>query len=178
MSWNRAARTDKGVHAAGQVVSLRMNMHESKAPAFVAALNAVVPEGFEVFDCVKVTRSFNAKNQCDGRIYEYELPPKPEERGPRVRSPGGSIRRRGSGHRRRPVPHDFTSTVHAHRGTPSLACELPCGAMQLHQRPGACERPGCHTRHVRHVDPIAPINPWSRSVLIRGVIIDGDDGDP
>ena len=43
MSWNRAARTDKGVHAAGQVVSLRMNMHESKAPAFVAALNAAFP---------------------------------------------------------------------------------------------------------------------------------------
>ena len=74
VSWNRSARTDKGVHAAGQVISLRMNMAEEEAPAFITALNAHLPDQFEVFDCIKVTRSFNAKNQCDGRIYEYLLP--------------------------------------------------------------------------------------------------------
>ncbi|KAJ3246932.1 tRNA pseudouridine synthase 1 [Chytriomyces hyalinus] len=67
---NRCARTDKGVHAAGNVVSLKMRA----IPNLVEALNAHLPPQIRVYDCLRVTGSFNAKNHCGGRQYEYFMP--------------------------------------------------------------------------------------------------------
>ncbi|KAI8840533.1 pseudouridine synthase [Chytridium lagenaria] len=66
----RCARTDKGVHAAGQVVSLKMLMVDNPSEK----INAALPEQIKVFDIVKVTNQFSPKNHCDSRMYEYILP--------------------------------------------------------------------------------------------------------
>lgn len=67
----RAARTDKGVHAAGQAVSLKMIIED---PDIVAKVNQHLPEQIRAWGYVRVIRSFNAKTMCDSRIYEYLLP--------------------------------------------------------------------------------------------------------
>ncbi|KAJ1726488.1 tRNA pseudouridine synthase 1 [Coemansia biformis] len=67
----RAARTDKGVHAAGQVVSLKMIIED---PELVKKLNDHLPAQIRAWGFVRVVRSFNAKTMCDSRIYEYLLP--------------------------------------------------------------------------------------------------------
>ncbi|KAJ1531191.1 tRNA pseudouridine synthase 1 [Nowakowskiella sp. JEL0078] len=67
----RAARTDKGVHAAGQVVSLKMIIED---PLIVNKINDSLPEQIRVWGYVRVPKGFHAKNHCDSRIYEYLLP--------------------------------------------------------------------------------------------------------
>ncbi|PVU88243.1 hypothetical protein BB559_005664 [Furculomyces boomerangus] len=67
----RAARTDKGVHAAGQVVSLKMIIED---PEIVTKINSFLPDQIRVWGYKRVIRSFNPKTLCDSRIYEYLLP--------------------------------------------------------------------------------------------------------
>ncbi|KAJ2689516.1 tRNA pseudouridine synthase 1 [Coemansia spiralis] len=67
----RAARTDKGVHAAGQVVSLKMIVED---PDIVEKVNAKLCDQIRVWGFVRVVQSFNAKTMCDSRVYEYLLP--------------------------------------------------------------------------------------------------------
>ncbi|KAJ1956472.1 tRNA pseudouridine synthase 1 [Linderina pennispora] len=71
VQFQRAARTDKGVHAAGQVVSLKMIIED---PEIVSKVNEKLPEQIRVWGYVRVIRSFNAKTMCDSRVYEYLLP--------------------------------------------------------------------------------------------------------
>ncbi|KAJ1901913.1 tRNA pseudouridine synthase 1 [Kickxella alabastrina] len=71
VQFQRAARTDKGVHAAGQVVSLKMIIED---PGIVAKLNANLPEQIRAWGFVRTIRSFNCKTMCDSRTYEYLLP--------------------------------------------------------------------------------------------------------
>ncbi|KAI8827168.1 tRNA pseudouridine synthase A [Fimicolochytrium jonesii] len=67
----RAARTDKGVHAAGQVCSLKMIIED---PTIISKINQHLPEQIRVWGYVRTTNAFHAKNACDSRIYEYFLP--------------------------------------------------------------------------------------------------------
>ena len=66
----RAARTDKGVHAAGQIVSMKIQ----EQPDLIAKLNAQLPPQIRVWDMVRTVGSFHAKNRCHSRKYEYLLP--------------------------------------------------------------------------------------------------------
>ncbi|CAI2173813.1 17697_t:CDS:10 [Funneliformis geosporum] len=61
----RAARTDKGVHAAGNLISLKISLLK---------INENLPDQIRIWGYVKVIRSFHAKTLCDSRIYEYLLP--------------------------------------------------------------------------------------------------------
>jgi tRNA pseudouridine38-40 synthase len=70
ISFSRCARTDKGVHAAGQVVSLKMILEEN----IIEKLNNVLPDQIRVLGYCRVNNNFDAKNQCDSRVYEYLLP--------------------------------------------------------------------------------------------------------
>jgi len=74
VSWSRAARTDKGVHAVGQCVALKLRLELGKEEDFIDQLNTVLPPEIQVFDCIRVANKFNSKFQCFGRIYEYWLP--------------------------------------------------------------------------------------------------------
>ncbi|KAI8146459.1 pseudouridine synthase [Fennellomyces sp. T-0311] len=69
--WMRAARTDKGVHAAGNVVSLKMS---TPGDDIVKEINSHLPDQLRVWGYVQTKRSFHAKTACDSRIYEYLLP--------------------------------------------------------------------------------------------------------
>jgi tRNA pseudouridine38-40 synthase len=67
----RAARTDKGVSAVGQVVSLKMML---EPPGVVARINDNLPATLRVLGFHRVTAGFDARKLCDKRRYEYILP--------------------------------------------------------------------------------------------------------
>ncbi|KAF9205722.1 tRNA pseudouridine synthase 1 [Haplosporangium sp. Z 27] len=71
VSMMRSARTDKGVHAAGNVVSLKMIVDIEDV---VGKINSFLPEQIRLFGYVRTINSFNAKVLCDSRVYEYLLP--------------------------------------------------------------------------------------------------------
>ncbi len=76
----RAARTDKGVHAAGNVVSLKLITED---PKIKEKINEELPETIRVWGISRTNKSFECRKVCDSRIYEYLipsyafLPPKP-----------------------------------------------------------------------------------------------------
>ncbi|KAL0965402.1 hypothetical protein UPYG_G00280800 [Umbra pygmaea] len=70
MSFQRCARTDKGVSAAGQVVSLKLWMIEG----LMEKINSNLPPQIRVLGLKRVTGGFNSKNNCDARTYSYMLP--------------------------------------------------------------------------------------------------------
>lgn len=70
ISFNRAARTDKGVSAARQVVSLKIVANED----FIKSVNDHLPKEIRVFGMERVTKTFDAKLSCSGRSYEYLVP--------------------------------------------------------------------------------------------------------
>ncbi|KAF9922695.1 tRNA pseudouridine synthase 1 [Linnemannia zychae] len=71
VSMMRSARTDKGVHAAGNVVSLKMIVDIEDV---IGKINSHLPEQIRLFGYVRTLNSFNAKVLCDSRVYEYILP--------------------------------------------------------------------------------------------------------
>ncbi|XP_068609339.1 pseudouridylate synthase 1 homolog [Brachionichthys hirsutus] len=70
MSFQRCARTDKGVSAAGQVVSLKIRLIEDT----LEKINEHLPPQIKVLGLKRVTQGFNSKNSCDARTYTYMLP--------------------------------------------------------------------------------------------------------
>ncbi|XP_070706683.1 pseudouridylate synthase 1 homolog isoform X2 [Pempheris klunzingeri] len=70
MSFQRCARTDKGVSAAGQVVSLKLRLLED----ITEKINEHLPPQIRVLGLKRVTQGFNSKNNCDARTYCYMLP--------------------------------------------------------------------------------------------------------
>ena len=99
----RAARTDAGVHAAGNLVSLKLITQIPGVPDVVEAVNELLPPQIRVWRIVRVQNSFNARTcalfilpskpqaqllfefyrSCDSRKYTYFfpsyllIPPKP-----------------------------------------------------------------------------------------------------
>uniref|UniRef100_A0A336LXT1 Pseudouridylate synthase 1 homolog n=1 Tax=Culicoides sonorensis TaxID=179676 RepID=A0A336LXT1_CULSO len=69
IGFQRAARTDKGVSACIQCVSLKLPDNVD-----VDALNASLPDQIKVFAVKRVTKGFNSKENCDFRTYSYTLP--------------------------------------------------------------------------------------------------------
>eukprot|EP00002_Diphylleia_rotans_P025211 TRINITY_DN4984_c0_g3_i1.p1 TRINITY_DN4984_c0_g3~~TRINITY_DN4984_c0_g3_i1.p1 ORF type:complete len:450 (-),score=105.13 TRINITY_DN4984_c0_g3_i1:1125-2474(-) len=70
IGWQRAARTDKGVSALGQVASFKCIL----LPDVIDRINEKLPEQIRVLDYTRITGGFNSKNNCDGRKYSYLLP--------------------------------------------------------------------------------------------------------
>ncbi|XP_069484951.1 pseudouridylate synthase 1 homolog isoform X2 [Ambystoma mexicanum] len=67
----RCARTDKGVSALGQLVSLCL----WKSPDdLVEKINSHLPSDIRILGMKQVTRGFNSKTMCEGRKYSYTLP--------------------------------------------------------------------------------------------------------
>ncbi|XP_077286222.1 pseudouridine synthase 1 isoform X2 [Arctopsyche grandis] len=69
IGFQRAARTDKGVSAVRQVVSLKMPNEVD-----LSVINQQLPPDIRVFGMKRVTKGFNSKEQCDARTYTYMLP--------------------------------------------------------------------------------------------------------
>ncbi|KAG6886242.1 hypothetical protein C0993_010804 [Termitomyces sp. T159_Od127] len=80
----RAARTDAGVHAAGNLVSLKMITTIPGVPDVVSRINEELPPEIRLWGFTRVQNSFNARLVCDSRKYTYFfptyllIPPKPE----------------------------------------------------------------------------------------------------
>lgn len=70
-SFVRCARTDKGVHAAGNVISLKLVIEEED---IVQKINEKLPEQIRVWGIQRTNNAFNCYQACDSRWYEYLLP--------------------------------------------------------------------------------------------------------
>ena len=71
VSLMRCARTDKGVHAGGNVLSMKMIIEDKD---IVQKINSHLPPQIRIWGIEKTINSFNAYQQCDSRIYEYLIP--------------------------------------------------------------------------------------------------------
>lgn len=67
----RCARTDKGVHAAGNVISLKLIVED---PDIVKKINDQLPSQIRVWGMEKTNGSFSCYQSCDSRWYEYLIP--------------------------------------------------------------------------------------------------------
>jgi tRNA pseudouridine(38-40) synthase len=100
IDWSRSSRTDKGVHAARIVISAKLEILADWLPKFpgtpaevhekqteylqqertvrlkdlVTALNEKLPADIRAISCMKVNKSFTARDACTWREYEYILP--------------------------------------------------------------------------------------------------------
>lgn len=70
-SFVRCARTDKGVHAAGNVISLKLIVEDDD---IVERINNALAPQIRVWGYEKTTGSFSAYQLVDSRIYEYLIP--------------------------------------------------------------------------------------------------------
>lgn len=67
----RCARTDKGVHAAGNLISLKLIVED---PDIVPKINEQLSPQIRVWGIERTNGSFSAYQFCDSRIYEYLIP--------------------------------------------------------------------------------------------------------
>jgi tRNA pseudouridine38-40 synthase len=67
----RCARTDKGVHAAGNVISLKLIVED---PNTVQNINEHLPPQIRVWGIERTNGSFSCYQTCDSRWYEYLIP--------------------------------------------------------------------------------------------------------
>lgn len=67
----RCARTDKGVHAAGNIISLKLIIEEDD---IVEKINSNLSEQIRVWGIQRTTGSFSCYQACDSRWYEYLIP--------------------------------------------------------------------------------------------------------
>ncbi len=67
-----AGRTDAGVHAEGQVASVRVDTHLD-APTLLRALNAALPRDVAVRDAAVVPDAFHARRDARVKLYAYRV---------------------------------------------------------------------------------------------------------
>ncbi|CUM62611.1 uncharacterized protein PRCAT00000165001 [Priceomyces carsonii] len=67
----RAARTDKGVHAAGNVISCKLIIEDEDIKE---KINRELPEQIRIWGIERTNKSFDCRKMCSSRIYEYLLP--------------------------------------------------------------------------------------------------------
>ncbi|KAH7890799.1 pseudouridine synthase [Phlebopus sp. FC_14] len=96
VSLSRAARTDAGVHAAGNLVSMKLITTIPGVKDWVAHVNAELPPEIRVWNKVRVQNSFDARLSCDSRKYTYFfpsyllIPPKPNSAFARAQQAAGN----------------------------------------------------------------------------------------
>lgn len=70
-SFVRCARTDKGVHAAGNMLSLKLIIED---PDVVKNINENLPPQIRVWGIHRTNNAFSCYQSCDSRWYEYLMP--------------------------------------------------------------------------------------------------------
>ena len=81
IGWSRSSRTDKGVHAARIVLSMKLLVHKqwiskTHSPLYVHRINKHLPSDIRVFSLRKVNQGFRAREAGSWREYEYLIPQK------------------------------------------------------------------------------------------------------
>lgn len=76
VNWSRAARTDKGVSAVGQCVSLKMacEVDGKLDESMIDHINDKLPDDVRCYGMMRPTRAFTARTDCNRRLYEYIMP--------------------------------------------------------------------------------------------------------
>ena len=69
--FQRAARTDKGVSAAKQILTCRLPEQFADR---IAEMNSLLPDNIRIFGAKRTTKYFDSRTYCDGRTYSYMLP--------------------------------------------------------------------------------------------------------
>ena len=78
--WQRASRTDKGVHAIQNVVNVKLilpssaNFIDQNFSEYVLKLNNYLPLDIRCYSFIPVTNKFSSYLFCTSRVYEYYLP--------------------------------------------------------------------------------------------------------
>jgi len=73
LNWSRSSRTDKGVHAALNVFSMRISMFDD-TEKMIIAINGNLSDTIRIVDIKRGTKKFNARSACSSRLYNYLLP--------------------------------------------------------------------------------------------------------
>lgn len=71
MHFQRAARTDKGVSAIKQIISMNASKDVN---TLTTEINQILPPQIRVFSAKRTTKYFDSKNFCDARTYSYSFP--------------------------------------------------------------------------------------------------------
>ncbi|CAM9524052.1 unnamed protein product [Scytosiphon promiscuus] len=74
VSWSRSGRTDKGVHAAAQLISVKLTYPNDGEQQLLEAINSYLPEDIRALDIKRAPKSFDSRTRCSGRRYEYIMP--------------------------------------------------------------------------------------------------------
>jgi tRNA pseudouridine38-40 synthase len=80
LGWSRSSRTDKSVHSLATIVAMKMECDPEafeSDPAGInlaATINSHLPPQIKVFSVQRVTKSFDARTECNRRRYHYHLP--------------------------------------------------------------------------------------------------------
>lgn len=69
---NGAGRTDRGVHAEGQVASFRLDK-DIRTDELRRALNANTGEDIRILECEEVDKGFHARFSAMSRVYRYQI---------------------------------------------------------------------------------------------------------
>ncbi|XP_014275888.1 pseudouridylate synthase 1 homolog [Halyomorpha halys] len=69
IEFQRAARTDKGVSAVKQVLSVKLPME-----VCLKTVNSYLPDQIRMVAIKRATKGFNCKGNCDARTYSYMMP--------------------------------------------------------------------------------------------------------
>ncbi|OTF81015.1 tRNA pseudouridine synthase A, mitochondrial-like protein [Euroglyphus maynei] len=69
--FQRAARTDKGVSALKQIISINSS---ADFQSYLPKINEKLPDQIRIFGAKRTTKYFDSKNFCDGRTYSYLMP--------------------------------------------------------------------------------------------------------
>lgn len=67
----RAARTDKGVHAAGNVISCKLIIEDED---ILDKINSRLPAQIRIWGIDRTNKLFDCRKMCSSRVYEYLLP--------------------------------------------------------------------------------------------------------
>ena len=75
VNWMRASRTDKGVSAIMNVVSVKLHKHPNIDEIDMKnKLNKILPKDIRIFRIIEVSDHFDSKDNNDNREYHYILP--------------------------------------------------------------------------------------------------------
>ena len=69
-NYSKSGRTDKGVSALGNVISIRLrDIKESNTENYIRMINRNLPEDIRILAMCKTPDSFNARYHCKKRSY-------------------------------------------------------------------------------------------------------------
>lgn len=72
--FQRTTRTDKGVHATGNLISMKLSTTGHDELSIRETINKHLPQDIKVWQIQRVNQNFNARKACGSRKYEYIIP--------------------------------------------------------------------------------------------------------